>query len=266
MPTLGVMQSNPLLEQLDWFFTSPNWTIDYPNTEVLPLARITSDHLPCQIVISTRIPRANIFRFENFWGHQNDFYDTVNASWAATVQMTDATRNISSKFKSLRSALKGWSKQLGNLSILISNCNAVISFLDALEDRRRLYNTKANLRTVVRKQLQTWLHYKNLYWRKRYTVNRVKLGDECTKFFHAMATVSHRRNTITQLKNENGDWIQDHDGKAGLLWVSFKQRMGMTSYPNMLFDLSSLINPVEDLDSLLLPFQTDEIDSSQAYA
>jgi hypothetical protein len=75
--TWSNMQSDPLLEQLDWFFTSPNWTVDYPNTEVLPLAKITSDHLPCQIVISTRIPRANIFRFENFWAEQNDFIDTV---------------------------------------------------------------------------------------------------------------------------------------------------------------------------------------------
>ena len=60
------MQSDPLLEQLDWFFTSPNWTLDFPNTEVLPLAKITSDHIPCKIIISTQIPRSNVFRFENF--------------------------------------------------------------------------------------------------------------------------------------------------------------------------------------------------------
>jgi len=34
--------------------------------------------------------------------------------------------------------------------------------------------------------------YKKAYWQKRYTVNRVKFGDEYTKFFHAMATVSYR--------------------------------------------------------------------------
>ena len=60
------MQSDPLLEQLDWFFTSPNWTLDFPNTEVLPLAKITSDHIPCKIIISTQIPRSNVFGFENF--------------------------------------------------------------------------------------------------------------------------------------------------------------------------------------------------------
>lgn len=32
--TWSNMQQNPLLEQLDWFFTSTNWTCDYPFTEV----------------------------------------------------------------------------------------------------------------------------------------------------------------------------------------------------------------------------------------
>jgi hypothetical protein len=36
--TWSNMQQNPLLEQLDWFFTSVNWTNDFPMTEVLPLA------------------------------------------------------------------------------------------------------------------------------------------------------------------------------------------------------------------------------------
>lgn len=118
-----------------------------------------------------------------------------------------------------------------------------------------------NLRAIVKKQLQIWLYYKNLYWRKRYTVNRIKFGDECTKFFHGMATISYRRNAISQLKNEHGIWVHDHDGKAGLMWSSFINRMGMTSSPTMLFDLASLIHQVDGLDSLVSPFRTDEIDS-----
>lgn len=76
-----------------------------------------------------------------------------------------------------------------------------------------------------------------------------------------MATISYIRNAISQLKNEQGVWIQDHEGKAGLLWSSFRNRMGMSSSPTMLFDLSILISPVVGLDSLVAPFQTDEIDS-----
>ena len=219
--TWSNMQSEPLLEQLDWFFTSPNWTIDFPNTEVLPMAKITSDHIPCKIIISTNIPRANLFRFENFWVEQDDFLDTVLDCWNITPTLNDAARNISSKFKALRASLKHWSKHLSNLGLLISNCNQVICFIDALEDRRELYNPEANLRCAVKRQLQKWLRYKNLYWKKRFTVNRIKLGDECTKFFHGMATISYRKNAISQIMNEHGVWIQDHESKAVLLWIAF---------------------------------------------
>ena len=63
--TWSNMQSLPL-EQIDWVFTTPNWTCDFPNTLLLPMARLTSDHIPCKIQIGTSIPKAQIFRFENF--------------------------------------------------------------------------------------------------------------------------------------------------------------------------------------------------------
>jgi endonuclease/exonuclease/phosphatase family metal-dependent hydrolase len=55
--TWSNMQSSPLLEQLDWVFTSPSSTSQFPLTVVIPLAKTTSDHLPCKIQIGTNIPR-----------------------------------------------------------------------------------------------------------------------------------------------------------------------------------------------------------------
>ena len=75
--TWSNMQNDPLLEQLDWFFTSVNWTVDYPNTLVLPLAKITSDHIPCKVMIGTRVPKSNLFRFENFWPNHPGFLEAV---------------------------------------------------------------------------------------------------------------------------------------------------------------------------------------------
>jgi hypothetical protein len=175
--------------------------------------------------------------------------------------MSDKARNISSKFKVLRSRLKIWSRSLSNLRLLISNCNEVICFLDGLEDRRGLYNLESNLRSVVKKQLEKWLHYMNLYWRKRYTVNRIKLGDECTKFFHGMATISYRINSISQIMNDQGVWVTDHQGKVGLLWNSFRNRMGTTSSPTMLFDLASMIVAADGLDALADPILHSEVDA-----
>jgi endonuclease/exonuclease/phosphatase family metal-dependent hydrolase len=61
------MQQNPMLEKLDWFFTSSSWTVSYPSAFVYPLVKPTSDHVTCVVSIGTKIPRAQIFRFENYW-------------------------------------------------------------------------------------------------------------------------------------------------------------------------------------------------------
>jgi hypothetical protein len=64
-----------------------------------------------------------------------------------------------------------------------------------------------------------------------------------------MVVVSYRKNTFTQLKNDTGNTISDHDGKATLLWMSYKNRMGVLVQPPMQFDLSILTSITVDLDS-----------------
>ena len=56
--TWSNMQQNPLLEQLNWVFTSLNWTASFPNTIVNPLGRPVSDHIPFSVVIQTIILKA----------------------------------------------------------------------------------------------------------------------------------------------------------------------------------------------------------------
>ena len=54
--TWSNMQENPLLEQLDWFFTSLHWTLSYPATLIETQGKPISDHAPCVISIQTSIP------------------------------------------------------------------------------------------------------------------------------------------------------------------------------------------------------------------
>jgi len=162
--TWSNMQSNPLLEQLDWFFTSVNWTSDFPNTMVTPLARPTSDHVPCKISIGTKIPKSNIFRFENYWTTYSSFFGTVQHSWVQPTSIRDNIVSVlSAKFKRLRYDLKQWSKGISNLKLLIENCNKVILYLDTLEEFKPLFNTEWNLRRSVQKQFSRLLEQQKLY-------------------------------------------------------------------------------------------------------
>jgi hypothetical protein len=115
--------------------------------------------------------------------------ELVQDTWNRPANKADAAAILTEKFKSLRYALRKWSKSLSNLKGLIANCNTVVFFLDTLEETRPLFNPEVNLRNIIKVQLATLLRYRKEYWRKQYTVNRICFGDECTKFFHAMGTV-----------------------------------------------------------------------------
>ena len=83
--TWSNMQIDPLLEQIDWFFTSLHWTNVYPKTLVKPLGKPVSDHIPCIVTIETKIPRSKLFRFKSYWILHPGFMDVVQQVWAKPV-------------------------------------------------------------------------------------------------------------------------------------------------------------------------------------
>jgi hypothetical protein len=155
--TWSNMQDNPLLEQLDWFFTSPNWISDFPNTMTFPLAKIGSDHVPSVVNIDTNIPKAKIFRFENYWVQMPGFNDCVAGSWARPSLKQYSSAVLADKLKSLRYDLKKWQTSLSKLKALIQNCNQVILLLDTLEEERPLYRAEFNFRKIVKLHLDDLL-------------------------------------------------------------------------------------------------------------
>ena len=98
-----------------WIFLPlPTGLVIFPNT-LLPMARLTPDHIPCKVQIGTSIPKAQIFRFQNFWVEYQGFYDLVKYVWSTNILATNSATRITTKFKLLRAALKKWSRSLSNL-------------------------------------------------------------------------------------------------------------------------------------------------------
>ena len=85
------------------------------------------------------------------------------------------------------------------------------------------------------------------------------MGEENSKFFQALATERFRRNTISSLINDDGLSLSSHNAMAGLIWSSYKDRMGVSCGIDMLFDLENLIQPVPVLENLSEPFSDEEI-------
>jgi hypothetical protein len=80
-------------------------------------------------------------------------------------------------------------------------------------------------------------------------------GGKYKKKSIAMATERFRRNTIAMLKDSQCNEIADPYQMAGMLWNSYKDHMGHFEGISMQFDLQVLLNKVDGLDDLTLPFQ-----------
>nr|AAO37473.1 putative reverse transcriptase [Oryza sativa Japonica Group]AAS01922.1 retrotransposon protein, putative, LINE sub-class [Oryza sativa Japonica Group]ABF96965.1 retrotransposon protein, putative, LINE subclass [Oryza sativa Japonica Group] len=245
--TWSNMQDCPLLQQLDWFFTTVSWSASFPKTMVKPLTRLISDHVPCVVQIGTSIPKADLFRFENFWIEHDGFFDLVTSVWNNHGDSTDAAKNLTAKFKSLRKGLKKWSKTISKLTTLISNCNLAVSFIDKLEELRDLTLAEWNFRVIIKSKVLQYLRFKQIYWQKRCTIRWAKFGGENTKFFHAAATERYRRNLITHLQSDEGRMLTDHSEKAELPPQSFS--MVFLSVINEAYAQGVLSMPIPTADS-----------------
>lgn len=181
--TWSNMQTAPLLEKLDWIFTSEHWTITFPNTTVRTLAKITSDHTPCCIEIGTTMPKSKIFRFEFFWLEHQDFKKVVKDIWDQPIQEEDSAKIITTKFKRLRKRLKIWSKNISNLASTIKACNEVIHMWDFFEEYRPLIDIEHNGREILKEHLAKTLEYQGIYWKQRATIRWVKFEKESSHFF-----------------------------------------------------------------------------------
>jgi hypothetical protein len=139
----------------------------------------------------------------------------------------------------------------------------VIHILDSLEEQRPLFNSEFNFRQIVKLHLEDLLLVECNYWRKRCTMRWVKVGEDNTKFFHAMATQRYTRNSISMLTANDGRQVSDHEEMAGMLWASYKSRMGTSNGISMQFDLTSLIRHVPGLEEISLPFLPEEMERSK---
>jgi len=63
------------------------------------------------------------------------------------------------------------------------------------------------------------------------------------------------------LEDEAGSNIVDHQAKADLIWIAFKERLGVSSFTDINLDLGLFFQTHVESAVLTEPFSTDEIDT-----
>jgi hypothetical protein len=63
------------------------------------------------------------------------------------------------------------------------------------------------------------------------------------------------------LENDSGQSVFDHHQKADLIWQAFKERLAVSDFTSIQFNLHTLMQASDDLSSLVVPFTNQEIDA-----
>lgn len=178
-----------------------------------------------------------------------DFLSIVQHGWSLPTGQSDKAKIMSAKFKNLRRVLKAWHLQISNHKITIANVKLVLSLLEMLEDCMDLTIQEWNFKEVLANKLVLLLQQQNIYWKHQGTIKWVKFGDVGTKFFHANA-----------LGDDSGVLYTNHSAKATILWNAYKERLGVSEFQALIFDLHTLLDNQIDLAWLEDPFTHEEID------
>jgi hypothetical protein len=233
----------------------------YPETRSTTLPRDISGHVPCLVSFKSKIPKPKIFRFENYWLQFEAFMSVFQNTWIGQPNLIDKAKNLTAKFKITRKVLKEWQRSLSKIDKTVGHIKLLIEFIDIIEEHRDLSIEEWNFRELMQTKIADLLHIQKIYWKQRASIKWIADGDICSRFFHAHATVKHRRNSIASLSDDNGTSFSEHDQKANLMWNAFKSRLGTSDFSENVFDLSNLINMQDGLQWLDSPFTKQEIDS-----
>eukprot|EP00267_Zea_mays_P046159 XP_020398507.1 uncharacterized protein LOC109941711 [Zea mays] len=225
------------------------------------MSRDISDHVPCLISFKSRIPKLKLFRFENFWLELDGFMNLFQTTWNGIPSIPGKAKNLTDKFKYVRKVLKDWQRSLPKIDITVKNIKLLIELIDNMEEHRDLSIEEWNFREILQQKVADLLNIQKIYWKQLAAIRWVTDGDICSRFFHAHATIKHRKNSIATLTDDNGITFLEHEHKYDLLWEAFKCRLGSSDFSGIGFDLSELLTSNEQLHGLDSPFSKLEIDS-----
>ena len=93
---------------------------------------------------------------------------------------------------------------------------------------------------VLRKEINDLLDSEKIMWQQRSRVQWLGLGDWNTKYFHSKASKRRKKNTITGLMDENGNWCDSTKSIAAVA-VSYFEKLFSTSFPSRISEVTNTI-------------------------
>lgn len=246
--------------RLDSALATPEWNDHYKDTRVHHLVDSTSDH--CTLLVSNTIPiqppRRQRFHFEAMWTQKEECKNIIKAAQEECTKL-NTPNGIAIGLKQCASNLAMWNKAtFGQVLKQIYNKRKTLNEL-VLRDHDGSLGGEIN---KIRKEISDLLDSEEIMWHQRSKVQWLSLGDCNTKYFHSKASERKKKNTISRISDEDGNWCQSFRATAEVA-ISYFEKLYTTSNPSSISKVTSSISikVTEDMNqNLMKEFTTEEID------
>ncbi|KAF5454971.1 hypothetical protein F2P56_024596 [Juglans regia] len=210
---------------------NPSWAQLYRDYWVEVLAGRSSDHRPLLLTLCKE-GRSNwrgrkVFRYENSWAKEDDCEKVIRRVWVSSVEMGEHTKNFKNLLESCNKALVKWNDQ--NKVDRVKKIKEKTEFLKKLQDEESRHNSTEIKR--VQRDVGLLLEKDDVKWKQRAKRNWHASGDRNTKFFHACANQRRMKNSINQVRDEQGRVFRSHV-EVDEAFRSYFERLFSTSNPS----------------------------------
>lgn len=165
------------------------------------------------------------------------------------------------KLKTVKADLKKWKAcSFGHIEGNITALETKIHDLDTTSNERILNPDELNERKTDQMELWTWMKRRETYWAHNLREKWIKEGDRNTKYFHTLASIRKKRNSIEAL-TVGGTTIDNPDDIKKEACAYFKnifreEFVKRPTFNNLAFNRVS----EEDCTTLTAPFSHEEVD------
>lgn len=246
--------------KLDRLFVNPKWIATFPNLKVSLLKRSLSDHCPLLTKTTDRNWGPKPFRFQNCWLSYPGCLKFIRENWKQDDRM-----QLNKKLNLMKLQFKEWNSNVfGHIDHNINALEEKIQKLDSTSNNRELDESELSERKKAQQDLWTWLKRKEVFWAQNSRAKWLKEGDKNTWYFHTLASIRKRKNSISSLPINGCDIVDP----AGLKReeVKYFQEIFTEEHPNQpTFNGLAFrqISPHQS-SSLIAPFSKKEIDEAVA--
>ncbi|KAG7584349.1 Ribonuclease H-like superfamily [Arabidopsis suecica] len=240
----GWRDKKPIRCRLDRALANEEWHELFCNSYVEYLQMVASDHSPVVATIADKIPRGKrCFRFDKRWIRKEGLLEAISSGW--NLDSSAADGNFVEKLSNCRRAISQWRKDLSpygrkTIEDLKSELNAAQR--DDTRTREEIMELTLQLKEAYRDE--------ELYWYQKSRGLWMQLGDNNSKYFHALTKQRRARNRITGLHDENGIWSAEDKDIQNIAVSYFKDLFTTTNpqaFEESLAEVQTMItDPIND--------------------